>query len=85
MLKKIETVINDLIRPALAQHGGDITIIDLDNGKLFVKMEGGCHGCSQVRTTVKDGIERLLVTRFPEFVEEVVDLTDHATGENPYM
>lgn len=85
MLRKIEQMMNDQIRPALATHGGDIEVIDLDNGKLFVKMIGGCQGCSSSRATLKDGIERMLMGRFPELIEEVVDLTDHAAGENPYM
>lgn len=85
MLRQIEKMMDDQIRPALASHGGDIEVIDLDNGKLFVKMTGGCQGCSSSKATLKDGIERMIVGRFPELVEEVVDLTDHTAGENPFM
>lgn len=85
MLRKIEKVLDDQIRPALASHGGDIEVIDFDNNKLFVKLTGGCQGCSSSKATLKDGIERLIVGKFPELVEEVVDLTDHASGEKPFM
>ena len=71
MLRKIEKLMDDQIRPALASHGGDIEVIDLDNGKLFVKMSGGCQGCSSSKATLKDGIERMLVAQFPELVQEV--------------
>lgn len=85
MLRKIEKVLDDQIRPALASHGGNIEVIDFDNSKLFVKLTGGCQGCSSSKATLKDGIERLIVGKFPELVEEVVDLTDHASGEKPFM
>jgi Fe-S cluster biogenesis protein NfuA len=85
MLRKIEKVLDEQIRPALASHGGDIEVIDFDNNKLFVKLTGGCQGCSSSKATLKDGIERLLLGKFPDIVQEVVDLTDHAAGENPYF
>ena len=85
MIRKIEKVLDDQIRPALASHGGDIQVIDFDNNKLFVKLTGGCQGCSSSKATLKDGIERLIVGKFPEIVHEVVDLTDHAAGDSPFM
>ncbi len=84
MLRKIETLMDEQIRPALAAHGGNVEIVDLDNNKLFLKLQGGCQGCSSSSATLKDGIERLLKQNFPD-IEEVVDLTDHASGDNPYM
>ncbi len=85
MLNKIEKVLDEQIRPALASHGGGIEIVDFDNQKLFVKLSGGCQGCSSSKATLKDGIERLLLQKFPELIEELVDLTDHAAGEKPFM
>lgn len=85
MIRQIEKVLDDQIRPALASHGGDIEVIDYDNQKLFVKLTGGCQGCSSSKATLKDGIERLLIGKFPEMITEVVDLTDHAAGDNPFM
>lgn len=85
MIRKIEKVLDEQIRPALASHGGNIEVVDFDNQKLFVKLSGGCQGCSSSKATLKDGIERLLVSKFPEYVKEVVDLTDHMAGDSPYM
>lgn len=84
MLRKLETLFDEQVRPALAAHGGGVEIIDLDNNKLFVRLSGGCQGCSSSTATLKQGIQTLVKQNFPE-ITEVVDLTDHATGENPYM
>lgn len=84
MIALIEEILNEQVRPALAAHGGNIELIDIDNSKVFVKLTGGCQGCSSSNATLKDGIERLLKQKFPE-IDEVIDLTDHDSGENPYM
>jgi Fe-S cluster biogenesis protein NfuA len=83
MLNQIEKLFNDQIRPALAQHGGNVELIDVDNHKLYLKMVGGCQGCSSSKATLKGGIEQLVKQNFPE-ITEVIDLTDHTTGDNPY-
>lgn len=83
MIRKINKLLEEQVRPSLKSHGGDVQIIDLDNNKLFVKLTGGCQGCSSSSATLKDGIERLVKSKFPS-IEEVVDMTDHAKGENPY-
>ncbi len=84
MFYQIEKLFNDQIRPALAQHGGNVEVVDIDNNRLFVKLLGGCQGCSSSKATLKDGIENLVKKNFPE-IEEIIDLTDHVSGENPYM
>jgi Fe-S cluster biogenesis protein NfuA len=83
MIRKIEKVFDAQIRPALASHGGNVEIVDLDNLKLYVKMTGGCQGCASSMATLRDGITNLVKKNFPEIVE-VIDLTDHSSGENPY-
>ncbi len=84
MILKIETLFDEQVRPSLAAHGGNVEIIDLDNDRLFVRLHGGCQGCSSSKLTLKDGIEQLVKKNFPN-ISEVVDLTDHEQGENPYM
>jgi len=46
-------------------------------------MSGGCQGCGAAQMTMAQGIEMLLRDEIPE-VEKVVDVTDHAAGENPF-
>ncbi|MCK6594709.1 MAG: NifU family protein [Bacteriovoracaceae bacterium] len=84
MILKIEILFDEQVRPSLAAHGGNVEIIDLDNDRLFVRLHGGCQGCSSSKLTLKDGIEQLVKKNFPN-ISEVVDLTDHEQGENPYM
>ncbi len=84
MINKIEALFDEQVRPALAAHGGNVEIVDLDNDKLFVRLSGGCQGCSSSKATLKDGIQTLVKQNFPT-ITEVVDLTDHVSGENPYM
>jgi Fe/S biogenesis protein NfuA len=84
MMRQIEKLFDDMIRPALAAHGGNIELIDVDNNTIFVKMTGGCQGCASSQATLTDGVERLLKQHYPE-IEKVVDMTDHDSGENPYF
>lgn len=84
MIRQIEKVLDEQIRPALAAHSGNVELVDYDNDKVFLKLTGGCQGCSSSSATLKDGIERLLKQKFPD-ITEVVDMTDHDSGENPYM
>jgi Fe-S cluster biogenesis protein NfuA len=84
MISKIEKLFDEQVRPALASHGGNVEIVDVDNNKLFLRLVGGCQGCSSSKATVKGGIENLIKQNFPE-ITEVVDLTDHQSGVNPYM
>ncbi len=84
MIFQLEKIFDEQIRPALAAHGGNVEIVDVDNGKLFVKLHGGCQGCSSSKATLKGGIEQLVKSKFPE-IEEIIDLTEHDQGENPYM
>ena len=84
MITQVEKLFDQQIRPALSQHGGNIEIVDIDNDTLFVRFFGGCHGCSSSKATLQDGIEQVVKQNFPD-IKEVVDITDHDSGTNPYM
>ena len=79
----MEKLFDDMVRPALAAHGGNIELIDIDNDKVYVRMGGGCQGCSSSTATLKDGVEKLIKQHYPD-IKEVVDMTDHDSGDNPY-
>ncbi|MBH48621.1 MAG: hypothetical protein CME71_10675 [Halobacteriovorax sp.] len=84
MLRQLETLFDEQVRPALAAHGGNVEIVDLDNDILFLRLQGGCQGCSSSQATLTDGIARMVKQHYPE-IKEVRDVTDHASGENPYF
>lgn len=81
---EVETVIAAEVNPALAAHGGFVTFVGHDgDGTAYLTMGGGCHGCSMSRMTMLDGVQTMLVEQVPG-IERVKDLTDHASGENPF-
>jgi Fe/S biogenesis protein NfuA len=81
---EVETLIKGEVNPALAAHGGFVTYVGHDGeGTAYLTMGGGCHGCSMSRMTMLDGVQTMLVEKLRE-IERVRDLTDHASGENPY-
>ena len=84
MIRKIEKILDQHIRKSLQSHGGDIEVVDVDNNKVFVVLKGGCQGCSASQATLKDGVEKTIKQYFPEIIE-VVDLTNHSKGDNPYQ
>lgn len=80
----IETVISVEVNPALAAHGGFVTFVGHDTeGVAYLTMGGGCHGCSMSKMTMLEGVQTTLVEQVPG-VLKVRDITDHASGSNPY-
>lgn len=80
---KVEDLLENEINPALGSHGGFVELIDVRRNSVYLKLGGGCQGCSSAKMTLKMGIERIIRERIPE-VGEVLDTTDHAAGRNPY-
>ena len=83
MKKEILEVIEEEINPYLASHGGSCELVDLQGTTAFLTMSGGCQGCAAASYTLKNGIEEVLKNRIPSLTE-VVDVTDHGSGTDPY-
>ena len=81
--RAIQKIINEQVNPALKAHGGFANLIDIKDHKVYLRMGGGCQGCAQVDATLKEGIMKLIKQHVPS-VKEVIDVTDHASGDNPY-
>jgi Fe-S cluster biogenesis protein NfuA len=81
--ERVQEIIDTAINPAVAAHGGVVTLLDVQGNNIFVEFGGGCQGCGMVSVTLKHGVERLLRERLPE-IGEILDTTDHAAGTNPY-
>jgi len=84
MHQKIEQLLNEQVRPALAAHGGNVELVEIKDNKAYLRLQGGCQGCAGARATLKDGIERIIRANYPE-IEEVVDVTNHGGAHDPYM
>ena len=80
---RVQEVIDDHVTPMVAQHGGEVVLLDVSDGRVQLEFGGGCKGCGMVDVTLKQGVEDMLRRAVPEIVE-IVDATDHAAGENPY-
>ena len=67
MKEKVQEVI-DKIRPMLQADGGDVELVDVQNGIVTVRLQGACGGCPMSQMTLKNGIERILKQEVPEVV-----------------
>ena len=81
--QKVQQVIEEQINPAVASHGGFVSLIDVKDQVVYVQLGGGCQGCGMVDVTLKQGIELAIKEAVPE-VTEILDVTEHADGKNPY-
>ena len=70
MRDKVETVLKQ-IRPSLQADGGDVELIEVNQGIVKVRLTGACRGCPMATMTLKNGVERLLKERLPELKEVV--------------
>jgi Fe/S biogenesis protein NfuA len=83
LVDRVQQVLNEQVNPAVAAHGGGAELVSVDGTIAYLRLFGGCQGCGLAQVTLKQGIERILLESIPELTQ-VVDVTDHASGENPY-
>lgn len=81
--KAVQVVLEEKVNPAVAGHGGHISLIDVKGDTAFIRLEGGCQGCGMADATLKQGVEVEIKAAVPEIIS-VLDVTDHAGGSNPY-
>ncbi|MBI4547403.1 MAG: NifU family protein [Ignavibacteriae bacterium] len=81
--EKIQSLLDVEINPAVAAHGGYVNLVDVKRNRVFLELGGGCQGCGMVDVTLKQGIEHMIRQVVPK-VGEILDVTDHAGGRNPY-
>lgn len=59
------------VRPYIQRDGGDIEIVNIEDGVVYVKMSGACDGCIAIDITLKDGIENMLLENVPGIIAVV--------------
>ena len=72
MKEKVEAAMKK-IRPMLQRDGGDVELVEVEEGVVKVRLQGACAGCPMSQMTIKNGIERLLKQQIPE-VKSVVSV-----------
>jgi Fe-S cluster biogenesis protein NfuA len=79
----VDGLFRDEINPMVARHGGKVELVDVQEATVVVRMMGGCQGCGMATVTLRQGIEAALRQAVPA-VRGIKDITDHASGRNPY-
>ncbi|MDP7463961.1 MAG: NifU family protein [SAR324 cluster bacterium] len=81
--EQVQTLLDDQVNPMVAGHGGVVSLRGIEDGKVYLEFGGGCQGCGMIDVTLKQGVEVAIKDAVPE-IEEVVDITDHDSGSDPY-
>tara|TARA_B100001996_G_C18581345_1_gene562376 strand:+ start:363 stop:941 length:579 start_codon:yes stop_codon:yes gene_type:complete len=81
---RVNYVLYNEVNPGLAAHGGHVSLEEIFEETIAVlRFGGGCQGCGMVDVTLKDGVEKALLSQIPQLTE-VRDVTDHSITENAY-
>lgn len=70
---KVIDLLENYVRPAVEQDGGNITFKSYKDGVVTVNLQGSCSGCPSATITLKSGIENLLKRMVPEVTEVVAE------------
>ena len=81
---RVRVVLTEHINPSIASHGGTAELVAVEDDTAYLRLGGGCVGCGMAAVTLTQGIEVAIKQAVPEIVN-VVDVTDHASGTNPYF
>ncbi len=84
LAKLVQSILDEQVNPAIASHGGGAQLVGIKDDVAYVNLSGGCQGCSMSRVTLANGIETSIKEAVPQ-IKAVVDVTDHASGSNPYF
>jgi Fe/S biogenesis protein NfuA len=81
--RRVIQVLDAQVNPSIASHGGRADLVAVEDGAAYLRLSGGCAGCGMAAVTLNQGIEVAIKASVPEIVR-IVDVTDHASGTNPY-
>jgi Fe/S biogenesis protein NfuA len=82
--QRVLQVLDSQINPSIASHGGHAELVAVEEDVAYLRLSGGCQGCGMASVTLSQGIEVVIKESVPE-ITRVVDVTDHASGANPYF
>tara|TARA_Y100000590_G_scaffold331880_1_gene377164 strand:+ start:2424 stop:2726 length:303 start_codon:yes stop_codon:yes gene_type:complete len=83
IIKEIKWVLEDKVKPSVAQHNGVINFMSYDDGVVKLEMAGSCSGCAMSKMTLQQGVENLLKHYVPE-VQAIVSEDDDKAKEQGY-
>jgi Fe/S biogenesis protein NfuA len=82
--RRVIAVLDHEVNPSIASHGGHAELAGIEGATAYLRLGGGCQGCGMATVTLSQGIEVAITQAVPE-IDRVVDVTDHASGTNPYF
>src|ERR1039457_1897615 len=82
--RRVTAVLDREVNPSIASHGGHAELAGIEGATAYLRLGGGCQGCGMATVTLSQGIE-VAITRAVSEIARVVDVTDHASGTNPYF
>lgn len=83
IIADIKHVLEKNVKPAVLQHGGEVTFLNYNDGNLKLMMSGACSGCAGSQATLKFGIENMMKHYVPE-VKEISGEDDEESTTDPY-
>lgn len=83
LAREVQTILEEQVNPAIASHGGATRLVGVEGSIAYIQLMGGCQGCAMSTATLREGIEVAILENV-EGISEVVDVTDHLSGANPY-
>lgn len=84
MEDRVNYVLHNEVNPALAAHGGEVSLVEITDAMVAVlQFGGGCQGCSAVDQTLKGGVEKTLLEQVPQLTG-IRDTTDHSDTSQAY-
>ncbi len=84
LARQVTAVLDRDVNPSIAAHGGHAELAGIQEHTAYLRLGGGCQGCGMASVTLTQGIEVAITQAVPE-ISDVVDVTDHASGTNPFF
>jgi Fe/S biogenesis protein NfuA len=82
--QRVATVLTHQVNPSIAAHGGRAELVGIEGETAMLRLSGGCQGCAMASVTLTQGIKVAITDAVPE-INDVVDVTDHESGTDPYF
>jgi Fe-S cluster biogenesis protein NfuA len=73
LFEDVQAILDDMVRPALQGDGGDISLLKVEDRRIYVRLVGACSTCPSSIMTMKMGVEALLKEEFPQ-MEELIQV-----------
>jgi Fe/S biogenesis protein NfuA len=84
LARRVMAVLDRDVNPSIAAHGGHAELAGIEGRTAYLRLGGGCQGCGMATVTLSQGIE-VAITQAVSEIDDIVDVTDHAAGSNPYF